>query len=78
MTKKVSTETKIRNIRRKTRGQYTAEEKIRIVLEGLQGESTIAELCRKEGINQNLYYRWSKELLEAIAASQRGYQIYSL
>jgi transposase len=76
--KKVSTETKIRNIRRKTRGQYTAEEKIRIVLEGLQGESTIAELCRKEGINQNLYYRWSKELLEAIAASQRGYQIYSL
>jgi transposase len=48
------------------------------VLEGLQGESTIAELCRKEGINQNLYYRWSKELLEAIAASQRGYQIYSL
>jgi transposase len=76
--KKVSTETKIRNVRRKTRGQYTAEEKIRIVLEGLQGESTIAELCRKEGINQNLYYRWSKELLEAIAASQRGYQIYSL
>jgi transposase len=78
MAKKVSTETKIRNVRRKTRGQYTAEEKIRIVLEGLQGESTIAELCRKEGINQNLYYRWSKELLEAIAASQRGYQIYSL
>jgi transposase len=65
MAKKVSPEAKIRNIRRKTRRQYTAEEKIRIVLEGLQGESTIAELCRREGINQNLYYRWSKEFLEA-------------
>lgn len=65
MAKKVSAENKIRNIRRKTRRQYTAEEKIRIVLEGLQGESTIAELCRREGINQNLYYRWSKEFLEA-------------
>jgi transposase len=48
-----------------TRRQYSAEEKIRIVLEGLRGESSIAELCRKEGINQNLYYRWSKEFLEA-------------
>jgi transposase len=65
MAKKVSAENKIRNIRRNTRRQYTAEEKIRIVLEGLQGESTIAELCRREGINQNLYYRWSKEFLEA-------------
>jgi transposase len=65
MAKKVSAENKIRNIRRKTRRQYTAEEKICIVLEGLQGESTIAELCRREGINQNLYYRWSKEFLEA-------------
>ena len=65
MAKKVSAENKIRNIRRKTRRQYTAEEKIRIVVEGLQKESTIAELCRREGINQNLYYRWSKEFLEA-------------
>ncbi len=65
MAEKVSTENQIRNIRRKTRRKYTAEEKIRIVLEGLQGESTIAELCRREGINQNLYYRWSKEFLEA-------------
>ena len=65
MAKKVSAESKIRNIRRKTRRQYTAEEKIRIVMEGLQRESTIAELCRREGINQNLYYRWSKEFLEA-------------
>jgi transposase len=51
--------------RRATRRQYSAEEKIRIVLDGLRGESSIAELCRKEGINQNLYYRWSKEFLEA-------------
>jgi transposase len=47
------------------RRRYSAEEKIRIVLEVLRGESSIAELCRKEGINQNLYYRWSKEFLEA-------------
>jgi transposase len=55
----------VREIRRATRRQYSAEEKIRIVLEGLRGEDSIAELCRKEGINQNLYYRWSKEFLEA-------------
>ena len=61
--KKDSAEKAIRDIRRATRRQYSAEEKIRIVLEGLRGESSIAELCRKEGINQNLYYRWSKEFL---------------
>ena len=55
----------VRDIRRATRKHYSAEEKIRIVLEGLRGEDSIAELCRKEGINQNLYYRWSKEFLEA-------------
>ena len=60
-----SVERTIRDIRRATRRQYSAEEKIRIVLEGLRGEESIAELCRKEGINQNLYYRWSKEFLEA-------------
>jgi len=66
MTKqKDSTKKAIRDIRRATRHQYSAEEKIRIVLEGLRGESSIAELCRKESINQNLYYRWSKEFLEA-------------
>ena len=66
MTKqKQSTEKAIRDIRRATRRQYSSEEKIRIVLEGLRGEDSIAELCRKEGINQNLYYRWSKEFLEA-------------
>ena len=62
MTKqKDSAEKAIRDIRQATRRQYSAEVKIRIVLEGLRGESSIAELCRKENINQNLYYRWSKE-----------------
>jgi transposase len=55
----------VRDIRLATRAQYSAEEKIRIVLDGLRGKVTIAELCRKEGIAQNLYYRWSKEFLEA-------------
>src|SRR6184192_3380132 len=55
----------VKNIRRATRRQFTAEDKIRIVLEGLRGEDSIAELCRSEGIVQNLYYRWSKEFLEA-------------
>ena len=63
--KKDSAEKAVRDIRRATRRQYSAEEKIRIVLAGLRGESSIAELCRKEGINQNLCYRWSKEFLEA-------------
>ena len=62
---KDSTEKAVRDIRRATRRHYSAEEKIRIVLQGLRGEDSIAELCRKEGINQNLYYRWSKEFLEA-------------
>ena len=64
-TQKDSAEKTVRDIRRATRRNYSAEEKIRIVLEGLRGEDSIAELCRKEGINQNLYYRWSKEFLEA-------------
>jgi len=55
----------VRDIRRATRRQYSAEEKVRIVIAGLRGEDSIAELCRKEGINQNLYYRWSKDFLEA-------------
>jgi putative transposase len=53
------------DIRRATRRQYSAEEKVRTVIAGLRGEESIAEVCRKEGINQNLYYRWSKEFLEA-------------
>jgi len=55
----------VRDIRRAPRRHYSAEEKIRIVLEGLRGEESIAELCRREGINTNIYYRWSKEFLEA-------------
>ena len=65
MTKKNSTEKTVRDIRRRTRKKYSAEEKIRIVLEGLRGEESVAELCRKEGLNPNVYYRWSKEFLEA-------------
>jgi len=55
----------VKTIRRATRKQYSAEEKIRIVLDGLRGESSIAELCRREGIAEGLYYSWSKEFLEA-------------
>jgi transposase len=55
----------VKEIRRATRRHYSAEEKIRIVLEGLRGEDSIAELCRREGIPPNVYYRWSKEFLEA-------------
>ena len=62
---KGTTEKVVKDIRRATRKQYSAEEKIRIVLEGLRGEDSIAELCRREGIAQNLYYRWSRDFLEA-------------
>jgi transposase len=65
MSKTESTEKKIRNIRRKNRKKYSAEEKIRIVLEGLRGDESIAELCRREGIAQSMYYKWSKEFMEA-------------
>ena len=60
-----NTEKAVKEIRRKTRRKFSSEEKIRIVLDGLRGESSIAELCRREGINNNLYYRWSKDFLEA-------------
>ena len=65
MRKKGSAEKTVRDIRRATRKHYSAEKKIRIVLEGLRGEDSIAELCRREGLNSNVYYRWSKEFLEA-------------
>ncbi len=65
MTDKRSAEKTVRDIRRATRRHYSAEDKIRIVLEGLRGEDSIAELCRREGINSNVHYRWSKEFLEA-------------
>ena len=60
-----SAEKHVKEIKRKTRRKYSAEEKIRIVLEGLRGEYSIAELCRREGIAQGLYYTWSKEFMEA-------------
>jgi len=64
-TRGTSSEKTVKDIRRATRKQYSAEEKIRIVLDGLRGEESIAELCRHEGIAQSLYYSWSKEFLEA-------------
>lgn len=65
MEEKQSTESIVKEIKRKTRKKYSSEEKIRIVLEGLRGEDSIASICRKEGIAQNLYYKWSKDFLEA-------------
>ena len=65
MNSKSKVEKRIKEIKRNTHRKYNSEEKIRIVLEGLRGELSIAELCRKEGINQNTYYRWSKDFLEA-------------
>ena len=64
-TRESSSERLVKNIRRATRKQYSSEEKIRIVLDGLRGECSIAELCRREGIAESLYYSWSKEFLEA-------------
>ena len=65
MSSRDAAEQTVRDIRRRTRKQYSAEEKIRIVLSGLRGEDSIAELCRREGIAESLYYSWSKEFLEA-------------
>ena len=64
-TRKSHGEKVVKDIRRATRKQYSAEEKLRIVLDGLKGEESIAELCRRESIAQSLYYSWSKEFLEA-------------
>lgn len=55
----------VRSVKRQTRRKFNSEEKIRIVLAGIRGEESVAELCRQEGIHQNLYYRWSREFLEA-------------
>lgn len=63
--RKVASEKVVKDIRRATRKRHSSEEKIRIVLDGLRGEDSIAELCRREGIAQSLYYSWSKEFLEA-------------
>jgi transposase len=62
---KPSSERLVKDIRRATRKHYSAEDKIRIVLDGLRGEQSIAELCRREAIAESLYYSWSKEFLEA-------------
>ena len=67
-----SAEATIRDIKRKTRRKHSAEEKIRMVIEGLRGEMTIAELCRREGIAESLYYSWSKEFMEAGKARLSG------
>ena len=60
-----NTESVVREIKRNTRRKFNSEEKIRIILEGLRGEDSIANICRKEGIVPNIYYRWSKSFLEA-------------
>jgi len=65
MAEKTDAESVVREIKRRARKKYTSEEKIRIILEGLRGEVSIAELCRKEGIQPNVYYKWSKDFLEA-------------
>lgn len=62
---KIEADRTVRSIKRATRRQFNAEEKIRIVIAGLRGEDSVAELCRREGIHQNLYYRWSREFMEA-------------
>ncbi len=70
--KKQTAENTVKNIRRRARRKYNAEEKIRIVIEGLRGDLSVAELCRREGITQSLYYKWSKEFLEAGKARLSG------
>lgn len=65
MPKKQSASSLISNLKRKTRTRYSSEEKIRIIIEGMRGETTVAELCRKEGISQANYYKWSKDFMEA-------------
>ena len=70
--KKQTPENTVKNIRRNSRKRYNAEEKIRVVIEGLRGDLSVAELCRREGITQSLYYKWSKEFLEAGKARLSG------
>ena len=65
MSKKKNTESIIKDIKRQTRRKFTAEEKIRIVLEGLKGEESVSSICRRENIAPALYYKWSKDFLEA-------------
>jgi transposase len=64
MARKKSATSLISDLKRKTRKSYNSEEKIRIIIDGMRGESSIAELCRKEGISQGIYYKWSKDFME--------------
>ena len=65
-------ESVVREIKRKTRKRYNAEEKIRIVLEGIRGEVAVSELCRREGIHPTIYYKWLKDFMEAGKGRMRG------
>ena len=65
MAKKKSASSLISELKRKTRRVYSSEEKIRIIIDGMRGEMTVAELCRKEGISQGIYYKWSKDFMDA-------------
>ena len=65
MAKKQSTSSLISDLKRRTRKAYSSEEKIRIIIEGMRGETSIAELCRKEGLSQGNYYKWTKDFMEA-------------
>jgi transposase len=65
MPKKKNASSLINELKRKTRRNYSSEEKIRIIIDGMRGEMTIAELCRKEGISQGIYYKWSKDFMDA-------------
>ena len=67
-------ESVVREIKRKTRRKFNSEEKIRIILEGLKGEDSIAAICRREGIAPSLYYKWSKNVFTGRQAQvERGY-----
>lgn len=70
--KKESATQLIRTVRRQTRTKYSAEDKIRIILEGLRGDHPVAELCRREGVSANVYYTWMKEFMEAGKARLKG------
>ena len=65
MAKKKSASSLISELKRKTRRIYSSEEKIRIIIDGIRGDTSVAELCRKEGISQDIYYKWSKDFMEA-------------
>jgi len=65
MTRKKSASSLISELKRKTRRTYNSEEKIRIIIDGIRGETTVAELCRSEGISQGIYYKWSKDFMDA-------------